>query len=61
VTAAQSKQLKRGLVVGPLTAITFGIVGLATGSFAAWAITLAGALMTATSVFFLRLEVKARR
>ncbi len=61
VTAAQSKRLKRGLVVGALTALIFGIIGLMTGSFAAWGVTLAGALMIATSVFFLRIEAKSRR
>jgi hypothetical protein len=36
-------------------------IGLLTGSFASWALTLAGVLMFATSAFFLRLQVKTRR
>ena len=60
MTAGQSKQLRRGLVVGALMAFIFGMTGLMTGSFAAWGVTLAGVLMIALSVFFLRLDAKTR-
>lgn len=61
MTAAQSRQLKRGLFVGAFTTLIFGMIGLLTGSVAAWGVTLAGVLMIAMSVFFLRLEAKTRR
>lgn len=61
MTLAQSAQLKRGAIAGAAIVVMFGSIGLLTGSFAAWSVTLAGGLMIAMSILFSWLEGRSTK